>query len=788
MMSTPRRSPVVATWALFAVLALLAVPAVQSAGGEAADATTSGHTIVHVTAGRLADGQWVGTYSSQLQANVVDRLFGNVTEADCNAHSMVNSSRLRYLVLSGAYLADGALRLPSLFVLQMQPDAILTPAANITTHNVTEFSGLVEMRDTHFTAVVGGTIDASSLPAWADDYPYSRGWQAVCIKGGSNNAVRGLRARSNNTDTVIGVTSSAHTEVANCDVGGGPGGQGQTRGRCIWTLATSSAIIHDNWIRNCSSHSLDFDAYTSASAAYNNVLEDHGEEGIFVEETAHGNFIFNNTVRRSGSGIGVYSNAVGPVADNMIIANTLEGNYGCAITAGGVGHNPEKTSKGNIFAGNAAIDNAGHDGGQYDIHHGATLGDLWIGNTAVGPAATYTVSPQNATEVVVFDPAPLDPSARHDVLPSGLGSGAPWAVFTAEEVSQCGRIRIPELTRTPSRILLFAQCRFANQSGSAGLRGAMDDMTHAKVISKASRDGGRTWGDFTVHTPLKYSHGAAIYDRVAKQVVLQFQHHPTADPELNSTYYQRISADDGVTWGATRDITDQLDGCNPFRPVEMEVESAGSKIQTSSGRLLYTGHSKHNDSCTWYSDDHGATYRSSNRFSGNEVSVAELAPGRLYMNGRGGNHTWNPNRTQYLSTDDGATWGPARPSALTDNNNFGCEAAVIAVNMSVHGRERAVLFFSEPTGAKRTHLTLRCSLDGGETWPGSLVVGGDNSAAYSAMVHLRTPTAELAAPHGTSGQAAATTAGQHDILVVWETGHTMVAQTVGTEWCLPRGT
>ena len=37
----------------------------------------------------------------------------------------------------------------------------------------------------------------------------------------------------------------------------------------------------------------------------------------------------------------------------------------------------------------------------------------------------------------------------------------------------------------------------------------------------------------------------------------------------------------------------------------MQVESAGSKIQTTAARLIFTGHSYHNDSCIWYSDDHG---------------------------------------------------------------------------------------------------------------------------------------------------------------------------------------
>ena len=55
---------------------------------------------------------------------------------------------------------------------------------------------------------------------------------------------------------------------------------------------------------------LDFDAYTSNSVAWNNLCEDNKDEGIFVEETAHNNIIVGNTCRRNGNGIGVYSNGI----------------------------------------------------------------------------------------------------------------------------------------------------------------------------------------------------------------------------------------------------------------------------------------------------------------------------------------------------------------------------------------------------------------------------------------------------------------------------------------------
>ena len=69
---------------------------------------------------------------------------------------------------------------------------------------------------------------------------------------------------------------------------------------------------------------------------------------------------------------------------------------------------------------------------------------------------------------------------------------------------------------------------------------------------------------------------------------------------------------------------------------------------------------------------------------------------------------------------------------LLDNSIFGCEAALISVPVRESGMQ-PTLFFSEPTAPDRTKLVLRCSQDGGATWPRSFVVHGDNPAAYSAI-------------------------------------------------------
>lgn len=246
--------------------------------------------VVTVKDGRLSTGRWVGTYTSQLQENVLSAMFPAVQPVEYTNRSLIDDTLLRYLYLEGSYHADTPLRLPSLCVLSL--NGTLGTAKNLTFHNISRFTGLVQLNDTHFSAVLGGTYDASSVPESAYDYPYSRGYMAIAIQGGSGNAVRGVRALANNSDGAIGITGSPNTEIAESNIGG-PGRM--TRGRCIWCLSTSRAIIHDNHVHHCSAHALDFDAYTSRSTAYSNLCEDNGEEGIFVEETASDNFIFNNT-------------------------------------------------------------------------------------------------------------------------------------------------------------------------------------------------------------------------------------------------------------------------------------------------------------------------------------------------------------------------------------------------------------------------------------------------------------------------------------------------------------
>ena len=248
---------------------------------------------LHVIHGKL-DGVYVGIHTSELQANVIDRYFEPIHEHPKDV-SLFNATRLRRLTLTGAYLADVPLQLPSLFVLELSGGSTsITAAKNLSQFNVSRFEGILQLDDVWYSAVIGTgnpmpMIDTTPLPAIprpSNTTKMPNNFMAIALVGGGRNSIRNVRLIANNSGSTIGINMSPNAEIGGCDIGGRGVGVGMTIGRCIWALATNGALVHDNHVHHCSKHALDFDAFTSASAAWSNLCEYNGEEGIFVEETA----------------------------------------------------------------------------------------------------------------------------------------------------------------------------------------------------------------------------------------------------------------------------------------------------------------------------------------------------------------------------------------------------------------------------------------------------------------------------------------------------------------------
>ena len=356
----------------------------------------------------------------------------------------------------------------------------------------------------------------------------------------------------------------------------------------------------------------------------------------------------------------------------------------------------------------------------------------------------------------------------------------PTSVFSKEELSQCTRFRLPQLVRNADSgaVHVIANCCGKNRCSSKGMpRNATkglpvddplgDDFSDSKVIMKTTNDDGKSWTNFQTISPGKdhYATGAGIYDANNKRLVVQYQHYPlgSTKPVTETAYMQKMSSDDGRTWSADTDISSFINpGCNDNRhdgDRNKVYQSAGSKVQTPTGRLVWPGKASGGPVCVWYSDDGGATYNVSNQIEGNEVSVTFVShqePNELYMNGRGQQFPWgHTNRAEYRSHDGGATWSQATKSQLTNGDAGQVERSLRHIG--------AALFYAGPMKKKRSGMTVFCSRDGGKTWPSHTEVNGDSRGGYSDIVETKTTK---------------------QLLMVWEDGEgNFNAEQVSTGFC-----
>ena len=361
-------------------------------------------------------------------------------------------------------------------------------------------------------------------------------------------------------------------------------------------------------------------------------------------------------------------------------------------------------------------------------------------------------------------------------------------VFTASEVGACSLIRTPEpVLLSNGTVVLFAQCRVADGSSSnsssssvgasishgGSAYGLEDDFRRTRMVMKSTNDDGKTWGPMRFITEIGTGVGVAVRDATrGDTLVFQYQTLPNANPYESNTLWQKISHDGGTTWTEPVDLTSQVALCNSNSTANMVCGAAGSRIQAANGRLIFAGHNA-GSACVWFSDDGrsaksilpqfdnamwqvpinagtlgfkyagrdhcvsftgGVTYQTSKPFTGDEVSLAQLGDGSLYMNGRGDRFPWAGHRTGYRSFDGGATWTEGQ--AVEDLVDVNCEAAMIAVATTSElrkplGRSRmkatqstsaTTLFLSEPLGPGRFNFALHCSCNGGVSWNSTVMV------------------------------------------------------------------
>ncbi|MGL5681611.1 MAG: BNR-repeat neuraminidase N-terminal domain-containing protein [Marinifilaceae bacterium] len=175
------------------------------------------------------------------------------------------------------------------------------------------------------------------------------------------------------------------------------------------------------------------------------------------------------------------------------------------------------------------------------------------------------------------------------------------------------------------------------------------------------------------------------------------------------------STDDGKTWSAPINITDQVKKPEWY----FLLQGPGMGITMADGTLVfpiqYIDEKKVPNAGVMYSKDGGETWHIHNhaRTNTTEAQVAEVEPGVLMLNmrdNRGGS------RAVSITRDLGKTWEEhsSNRSALQESV---CMASLIKVDAKDNALNKDILLFSNPNTTKGRHsITIKASLDGGKTW------------------------------------------------------------------------
>lgn len=186
------------------------------------------------------------------------------------------------------------------------------------------------------------------------------------------------------------------------------------------------------------------------------------------------------------------------------------------------------------------------------------------------------------------------------------------------------------------------------------------------------------------------------------------------------------STDDGKTWGEPVNLTEQckkeewwLWAPAPGRGITMED---GTLVFPTQGR---DASGKPFSNIT-YSSDGGETWKTSNPAldvpgGTTECAVVQLADGALMLNMRAnsnrGNEGVDNGRAIAITSDMGATW-QEHPTSFRALPEPTCMASLYIHGDIADGAGNRAMFFLNPNSkTARDHITLKVSLDEGDSWP-----------------------------------------------------------------------
>ncbi|PVY43771.1 sialidase family protein [Pontibacter virosus] len=306
--------------------------------------------------------------------------------------------------------------------------------------------------------------------------------------------------------------------------------------------------------------------------------------------------------------------------------------------------------------------------------------------------------------------------------------------------------RIPGIATTDKGTLIAVyDIRYDN---SRDLPGNID------VGMSRSTDGGKTWEPMKIIMDMGEPHKnngvgdpSVLFDPVTKKIWVAALwskgnrsiagSKPGLSPDETGQFVLVSSDDDGQTWTEPYSITEQIK--NPAWNIYFN--GPGNGIVMQNGTLVFP--SQYWDdkgmphSSIIYSDDRGATWKSGIGAKANttESQVVETTPGTLMLNMRDNRGRF---RSVATTTDLGSSWVEHHTSysALPDPV---CMGSLIKAKVNTKDGQHEVLFFSNPnTPSGRYDITLKASMDLGETWQPArqLLLDERGTYGYSALTKI----------------------------------------------------
>jgi sialidase-1 len=307
--------------------------------------------------------------------------------------------------------------------------------------------------------------------------------------------------------------------------------------------------------------------------------------------------------------------------------------------------------------------------------------------------------------------------------------------------------RIPGIVQTDKGTLIAVyDIRYNN---SADLPGNID------VGLSRSVDSGRTWQPIKVIMDMGGANEnsgigdpTVLFDRVTKKIwvaaLWSKGNHSIAgsigglSPDSTGQFVLVSSSDDGLSWSEPVNITTQI----KIPEWRILFQGPGSGIQMENGRLVFPAQywdaSKMPYSTIVYSDDHGSSWKGKiwgPKSNTTESQVVETTPGTLMLNMRDNRGGF---RSVATTNDMGGHWVEHSTSynALPDPV---CMGSLVRARVKVAGVLKDVLFFSNPaTSSGRYNITIKASLDMGETWlpANKLLIDERNCYGYSSLTKI----------------------------------------------------